>query len=130
MPLCSIDYGEATPESPLSVIHDEGEEPWTVAKLRELLEKHITALEMAGGELHPPPQPPPARSVHRPTQQYREFRNPLQVTRATAGELVLLAGGSSNSERNRTPQSSFRCIYCSQNHWSNEYPKYTTQLTY
>ena len=102
----------------------KGEEPWTVAKLWELLGKHITAMEMAGGELHPPPQPPPARSVHIPTQRYREFRNPQQVTRATGGEL--LAGGSSNSEGNRTPRSSFRCIYCSQNHWSDECPKYTT----
>ena len=41
----------------------KGEEPWTVAKLRELLGKHITAMEIAGGELHPPPQPPPARSI-------------------------------------------------------------------
>ena len=35
----------------------KGEEPWTVAKLQEFLGKHITAMEMAGGELHPPPQP-------------------------------------------------------------------------
>ena len=28
----------------------KGEEPWTVQKLRKLLEKHITAMEMAGGE--------------------------------------------------------------------------------
>lgn len=103
----------------------KGEEPWTVAKLRELLGKHITAMEMAGGELHPPPQPPPTKSTHRPTQQYREFRNPQQPTRATAGEL--LAGSISNSGGNRKPQSSFKCIFCSQNHWSDECPKYTTQ---
>ena len=31
----------------------KGEEPWTVAKLRELLGKHIGAMEMAGGNSNP-----------------------------------------------------------------------------
>lgn len=53
----------------------KGEESWTVAKLWELLLKHITEMEMAGGKLHSIPQPPPTKSIYRPTQQYRKFHN-------------------------------------------------------
>ena len=98
----------------------KGEEPWTVAKLRELLGKHIGAMEMAGGEL----QPPPTRPTHKATQD-REFRNSHQGPRSTTGEL--LAGGSNNSGNDRRPQITARCVFCSQNHWSDECTKYITQ---
>ena len=96
----------------------KGEDPWTVAKLRELLGKHISAMEMAGGES----QPPPLKTTHKPTNWDREFRNPHRVPRPTAGEL--LVGGSSNSGNSRP---NLKCVYCGQNHWSDECTKYTSQ---
>jgi len=41
------------PEGLYQLYMMKGEEAWTVAKCRELLGKHITALEMAGSELQP-----------------------------------------------------------------------------
>ena len=96
----------------------KGEDPWTVAKLQELLGKHISAMEMAGGEF----QPPPLKITHKPTNWDREFRNPHQVPRPTAVEL--LVGGSSNSGNSKP---NLKCVYCGQNHWSDECTKYTSQ---
>jgi len=56
----------------------KGEEAWTVAKLRELLGKHLTALEMAGSELQPQ-----FTSVHKPSY-HKDFCNP----KITAAELL------------------------------------------
>ena len=96
----------------------KGEDPWTVAKLRELLGKHISAMEMAGGEF----QPPPLKTTHKPTNWDREFRNPHRVPRPTAGEM--LVGGSSNSGNSKP---NLKCVYCGQNYWSDECTKYTSQ---
>ena len=71
-------------------------------------------MEMAGGEFHPPPpQLLPIRSAYKPG------------SKPTAGEL--LVGGSSNSNSSTKPQYGLKCIFCGQNHWSDECPKYTTQ---
>jgi len=72
----------------------KGEEAWTVAKLRELLGKHITALEMAGSELQPQ-----FTSVHKPSYQ-NEFHN----HKTTAAEL--LNGGNSQKS-----QSGLKCVW-------------------
>ena len=48
----------------------KAEKEWTVAKLRELLCKHITAMEVAGGDI----RPPPASHGNRQTQNPREPR--------------------------------------------------------
>ena len=98
----------------------KGEEDWTVAKLRELLGKHITAMEMAGGEIHHPSQLPPIQPAYKQGHQQREFRS----YKSTAGEL--LAGGSSDPSQ-RSSQKVLKCVFCGQNHWSDECPKYTTQ---
>ena len=76
----------------------KGEDPWTVAKLQELLGKHISAMEMAGGESQPP-----LKTTHKPTNLDREFHHLHQVPRSTAGEL--LVGGSSNLENSRPSHS-------------------------
>ena len=59
----------------------KGEEEWTVAKLSELLGKHISAMEMAGGEIHPPQASLMKSNLKLP---YREYHN----SKATAGELL------------------------------------------
>ena len=46
-------------------------------KIVELLEKHITAIEIAGGELYLSYQCPPAKIVSKPGCLYEESRKPL-----------------------------------------------------
>lgn len=88
----------------------KGEGEWTVAKLRELLGKHITAMEMVGGEIHPPSQPPPpsAKPVYKQGYQQRELRSP----KSTAGEL--LVGGSGDPSQSRKSQSFKMCFLWSE----------------
>lgn len=98
----------------------KGEEAWTVKKLRELLGKHITAMELAGGESHPiSAHFPVNKPVYKPTYQSRDSRNPRTVAE-------LLTGGNSNQGNGRKPQN-VKCVFCGQDHWSDECPKYTTQ---
>jgi len=47
-----------------------GEKLWTVKKLWKLLEKHITAMEMTGGELYLSHQLPSAKIVSKPEYLY------------------------------------------------------------
>lgn len=55
----------------------KGEEAWTVTKL---LRKHITAMEMAAGEFHPPPQLPPTKSIQKPVyHHYQALHNHHQI---------------------------------------------------
>lgn len=73
-----------TEKSPQQVLYQlymmKGEEEWTVAKLRELLGKHITAMEMAGGDMHPPqhpmPQIPSVKLVQKLPYQHKGSRFP------------------------------------------------------
>jgi len=95
----------------------KGEEEWTVAKLRELLGKHISAMEMAGGEIHPPQASLMKSNLKLP---YREYHN----SKVTAGEL--LAGDVRNQSKSRK-ESGLKCVFCNQGHWSDECPKFTTQ---
>ena len=78
-------------------------------------------MEMEGGEMHPPSQSPPTKSFYKPAYQHREFYNP----KATAGEL--LVGGSNNPSNSQGFQNVLKCVFCSQNHWSDECRKYSTQ---
>ena len=91
----------------------KGDEAWTVAKLRELLGKHITALEIAGSESQPQ-----FISVHK-TSYHKEFRNP----KTTAAELL----NGCNRGSSQKFQRSLKCVFCGQGHWSDECPKYATQ---
>jgi len=88
----------------------KGEEVWTVAKLCKLLGKHITAMEMAGGEFHSQSQPPPTKSISKPVYHYKDSHNHYQGSKPTAGELF--AGGSSSSEGRTKSQKGVRCIFC------------------
>jgi len=98
----------------------KGEEAWTVAILRELLGKHITTIEMAGGEFHSQSQPPPTKSIPKSVYHYKGSRNRHQGSQSTAGELF--SAGNSSSEGRTMSQKGVKCIFCSQNHWSDECP--------
>lgn len=77
------------------------DEPWTVPKLQQLVVKHITALEMAGGKCHHPPSPT------RPKQyQLEGVRHPYPKSTASG----LLAGNSKNQVPKR---HQIKCVYCS-----------------
>ena len=97
----------------LYMLKPDGEE-WTVTMLRQLLEKHITALERAGGEFRPAPIP------MKPITKYTQggVSGQSLSLKSTAGGL--LAG-------NQKPDSlKPKCIYCSQGHWSDECTKFAT----
>jgi len=81
--------------------------------VKRAFRKHNTALEIAGSELQPQFTP-----VHKPVY-HKDFRSP----KTTAAEL-LTGGNRGNSQRS---QSSLKCVFCGQGHWSDECPKYTTQ---
>ena len=89
------------------------DEEWTVPKLRQLVGKHITALEMAGGECH---LPSPIRPKH---SQLEGVRHPYPKSTASS----LLAGNSKNQVSKR---HQIKCVYCGQPHWSDECDKFTT----
>jgi len=95
----------------LYMLKGDGEE-WTVPKLRQLLGKHITALEMAGGDL--------SSSSGRPKHyQIEGVRQPYPKSSASG----LLAGSS----RNQVPKRhQIKCVYCGQPHWPDECDKFTT----
>ena len=90
------------------------DEEWTVPKLRQLVGKHITALEMPGGECHLPPSP--IRPRH---SQVEGVRHPYPKSTASG----LLAGNSKNQVPKRRR---IKCVYCGQPHWSDECDKFTT----
>ena len=82
------------------------DEEWTVTKLRVLLGRHISAMEMAGSE--------------EVTVTYSH-----QHLKSTAGGL--LAGNSHKNPGNSQKRSQYRqprCIYCGESHWSDECSKY------
>ena len=82
------------------------DEEWTVTKLRVLLGRHISAMEMAGSEEVP-------------------VTHSHQHLKSTAGGL--LAGNSHKSPGNSQKRSRSRqCIYCGESHWSNECSKYNS----
>ena len=85
-------------------------EDWTVEKLRKLLGKHITALEIADHESHS--GPPQVMAGSKPPQ--REGRG--YFYKPTAGGLLT---GNSKPNVNSTPPQA-KCFYCSQAHWSDE----------
>ena len=92
------------------------DEEWTVSKLRQLLGKHITALEMAGGESHIAQAP--VRPISRHPSGHSHY------PKSTAGGL--LAGNARNSTVARQHPVPKKCIYCGQAHWSDECTKFTT----
>ena len=85
-------------------------EDWTVEKLRKLLGKHITALEIADHESHS--GPPQVMAGSKPPQRegHGNFYKP------TAGGL--LTGNSKPNVNSTPPQAKY--FYCSQAHWSDE----------
>ena len=94
-------------------------EEWTVPKLRQLLGKHITALEMAGGECHVPQSPVRlSGDKHFQTEGGR-----LPNLRPTAGGLL---AGNSRHQAKRFQPSQIKCVYCGQSHWSDECKKFAT----
>lgn len=98
------------------------DEEWTVAKLRLLLGRHISAMEMAGSEsFEVPTNSNPNHGGQR--NKYSQLKS------TTEG---LLAGNSHS--KNQTSQKVSqprqpRCIYCNEPHWSDECPRYTTLQT-
>ena len=97
----------------LYMMKDDGEE-WTVPKLRLLLGKHITVLEMAGSESHTNvPMKASGRFLQREGSGH-SFMKP------TAGGL--LAG----SGRSVMVAKQIKCVYCGENHWSDECTKFIT----
>ena len=100
----------------LYMLKPDGDE-WTVSKLRQLLEKHITALEMAGGD------PRPNQSLVKPHNKYppRDGSWQLFNPKSTAGGL--LAGGNKSFVLSKQNP---KCIYCGQSHWSDECTKFAT----
>ena len=100
----------------LYMLKADGED-WTVPKLRQLLEKHITALEMAGGEPRP---------TVRPNAKYpqREGSGQFYYSKSTAG--ALLASNARSTTVSRTIPVQIKSFYCGQSHWSDECTKVTT----
>ena len=101
----------------LYMLKAEGEE-WTVPKLQQLLEKHITALEMAGGE--PRPAPMPVKPITKYTQGGVSGQS-----KSTAGGL--LAGSHKAPVAQKQSPLQPKCIYCSQDHWSDECTKFAVK---
>ena len=95
-------------------------EEWTVSKLRQLLGKHITALEMAGGECYLSRPPTRMNSGKHFQTEGGRLSNP----RPTASGL--LAGNSRNQAPKRYPPLQIKCVYCGQPHWSDECKKFAT----
>ena len=81
-------------------------EEWTVSKLRQLLGKHITALEMAGGEFYLSRPPIRLNSGKHFQPEGGRLSNP----RPTTGGL--LAGNSGNQAPKRYPPLQIKCVYC------------------
>ena len=96
----------------------KGEGDWTVAKLRELLGKHIRAMEMTGGNHSSLPVPPSNRQAQNSRESHTHNR-----PHSTAGELLAGSGGTGPPTRQ---QSTPKCVFCTQAHWSDECPKHTT----
>ena len=88
------------------------DEEWTVSKLRQLLGKHITALEMASLEF----LLTPTESKHHSSlsQNDNTRRNHFSSKPTASG---LLAG---STKQRRPKQIQAKCIFCSQPHWSDE----------
>ena len=105
---------EKLPQKVLYQLHMQktDTEDWTVAKLRQLLGKHITALEIADHESYSASHQ--IVSGSKPTQG--EGRSNFHHKPMARG---LLAGNSKpNVNSNAQPQ--MKCFYCSQTHWSDE----------
>ena len=82
--------------------------------------KHITTLEMAGGESRI------AQAPVRPDSRYppREVSGNSYYHKPTAGGL--LAGNTRNSTATRQHPVPMKCIYRDQVHWSDKCTKFTT----
>ena len=100
----------------LYMLRADGEE-WTVPKLRSLLGKHITALEMAGSESCF------TQASSRPSNKQSHRAANLYHPRPTAGGLL---AGTSKGTATLRQQPQPKCIYCNEPHWSDECTKYTT----
>ena len=100
------------------MLKEDGEE-WTVSKLRKLLGKHIEALEMAGGEPRSTQNP-----VKFPGKISQREGTGHSYLKSTAGGL--LAGSGRSVTATRQHSIPMKCIYCSENHWSDECFKFTT----
>ena len=100
------------------MLQDEGEE-WTVSKLRQLLGKHISAMEMANAEFSQMFTKPGCN----PNISQNEYaaRKGFSSNKPTASGL--LAG---NSRNNAPKQVQVKCIFCDQVHWSDECSNYLT----
>ena len=88
------------------------DEEWTVSKLRQLLGKHITAMEMASLEFL---QTPTEFKHHSSLSQNDNTRRNHFSSKPTASGL--LAG---STKQRRPKQIQAKCIFCSQPHWSDE----------
>ena len=96
------------------MLKDEGED-WTVPKLRQLLGKHISALEMAAG----------TESAHMEGSRqmgYSEGHKRPQPVRPTASGLL---SGQNKGAGAQKPRQ-IKCVYCGQPHWSDECIKFST----
>ena len=94
------------------------DEEWTVPKLHQMLGKYISAMEMAGNESSEVPAPT-SNTYPSPTNQ----RNRPPSLKPTTGGLI--AGSNSRgSSSHREFQA--KCIYCTQSHWSDQCPNYST----
>ena len=102
----------------LYMLKDEGED-WTVPKLRQLLGKHISALEMAAGTEFP------HTSAHMEGSRqmgYSEGHKRPQPVRPTASGLL---SGQNKGAGPQKPRQ-IKCVYCGQPHWSDECTKFST----
>ena len=95
-------------------------EEWTASKLRKLLGKHITALEIASGECYLPQSLGIVKHF-----QPAGGRHPNP--KPTVGGL--LAGNSRNQGLKRYQPLQIKFVYCGQSHWSDECSKFTTLQT-
>ena len=93
------------------------DEEWTVTKLRILLGRHISAMEMAGSESSDHEAPTSSNSNHGGQRKLK----------STAGGLSAGNGQYKGNNPQRGTQSyQPRCFYCAETHWSNECYKYST----
>ena len=99
----------------------KGEESWTVQKLRMLLVKHITAMEMVGADLHHCHKLPSAKIFSKPGHLSEESHRPPLMSKHTAGELLV---GSSSKVGAST--RTVKCVFCSGTHWSDECTEHTS----
>ena len=93
------------------------DEEWTVTKLRMLLGRHISAMEMASSESSDHEAPTSSNSNHGGQRKLK----------STAGGLLAGNGQYKGNNPQRGTQSyQPRCFYCAETHWSDECSKYST----